>query len=67
MPGMMASTMRALPFEEQGLNDKTNLNNVDLDNEMLKLSETSFGYAFIAQVLKGKFRTLSMSINEGRG
>jgi flagellar basal-body rod protein FlgB len=57
---------RVQPFEEQGLVTGANQNNVDLDNEMLKMSKTSFGYALISQMLKGKFRTLASSINEGR-
>ena len=59
--------MQAQPFEEQGLMSRLDQNNVNLDREMLKMSETSFGYAMISQILKGKFRTLSISINEGRG
>ena len=54
-----------LPYEVPGLISRTDLNNVDLDRELLKLSETSFGYSMMAQVLKGKFRTLAISINEG--
>lgn len=41
-------------------------NNVDLDKEMLKLSETSFGYSLMTQLLRGKFRTLINVINDGR-
>jgi flagellar basal-body rod protein FlgB len=59
--------MQAQPFEVQGLNSKVDGNNVDLDREMLNLSETTFGYAMISQILKGKFRTIALSINEGRG
>jgi flagellar basal-body rod protein FlgB len=53
-------------FEVQGLPSRADLNNVDLDREMLKLSETSFGYSLITQLVRGKFRTLASSINEGR-
>jgi flagellar basal-body rod protein FlgB len=65
--GWTVMPMQAQPFEEQGLISGIDRNNVDLDNEMIKLSETSFGYALISQMLKGKFRTLASSINEGRG
>jgi flagellar basal-body rod protein FlgB len=65
--GMMAAPMKAQPFEVQGLESGLDGNNVDLDKEMLKLGETSFGYAFVTQMIKSKFRTLAMSISEGRG
>ena len=53
-------------FEVQNLPVHADGNNVDLDREMLKLGETSFGYSMMAQLLRGKFRTLSSSINDGR-
>jgi flagellar basal-body rod protein FlgB len=65
--GWTVSPIQAQPFEEQGLISGIDRNNVDLDKEMVKLSQTSFGYAMIAQFLKDKFRTLATSINEGRG
>ncbi len=52
--------------EVQGLPVRADRNNVDLDREMLKLGETSFGYSMVAQLLKGKFRTLASAINDGR-
>jgi flagellar basal-body rod protein FlgB len=67
MAGWTSIPIQAQPFEEQGLISGTDRNNVDLDKEMKKLSDTSFGYALISQILKGKFRTLATSINEGRG
>lgn len=53
-------------FEVKGLIERADENNVDIDKEMMKLSETSFGYTMMTQLLRGKFRTLSFSINEGR-
>jgi hypothetical protein len=32
---------------------------------MLKLSETSFSYSLITELLRGKFRTIASSIKEG--
>jgi flagellar basal-body rod protein FlgB len=52
-------------FEPDGLPMRPDRSNVDLDREMLKLSETSFGYAMMAQLLKDKFRTIASSINGG--
>jgi flagellar basal-body rod protein FlgB len=54
-------------FEVEGLPLRADRNNVDLDSEMMKLSETSFGYSLMSQILRGKFRAIASSINEGRG
>lgn len=53
-------------FETSGLPERVDRNNVDIDREMLKLSETSFTYAVATQLLRGKFRTISSAIQEGR-
>jgi flagellar basal-body rod protein FlgB len=53
-------------FEVPGLTAREDGNNVDLDQEMLKLGETSFGYSMMTQLLRTKFRTIASSINEGR-
>jgi flagellar basal-body rod protein FlgB len=57
---------RAQAYEVQGLPERTDRNNVDLDREMLRLSETAFGYSLITQMVRGKFRNLATAINEGR-
>jgi flagellar basal-body rod protein FlgB len=64
--GWLPVPAQAQSFEVQGLVSRVDRNNVDLDKEMLKLSETSFGYSLMAQILKNKFRTIASSINEGR-
>jgi flagellar basal-body rod protein FlgB len=53
-------------FEIEGLVERPDGNNVDLDREMLNLSETTFGYATISQLLRGKFRAIASAIQEGR-
>jgi len=53
-------------FEVQGIQSGDDNNNVDLDKEMLKLSQTAFGYSLMTQMIKGKLRTIASSINEGR-
>ncbi len=53
-------------FEVQGLTSRADLNNVNLDQEMKKLGETSFAYSLITQMIRGKFRTIASSINEGK-
>ncbi len=53
-------------FEVPDLPSRPDRNNVDIDREMLKLSETSFGYSLMSQLLRAKFRSLSSAINEGR-
>jgi flagellar basal-body rod protein FlgB len=52
--------------EVQGLPSGSNNNNVDLDQELMKISETAFGYSLISQLLRAKFRTIGLSINEGK-
>lgn len=63
--GWFPGPSQALPYEVPGLTSRLDQNNVDLDRELLKLSETTFGYSMMAEILKGKFRTLAISINEG--
>jgi flagellar basal-body rod protein FlgB len=53
-------------FEVQGLPSGGDNNNVDLDREMLKLSETAFGYSLMTQLVRSKFRIIGLSINEGK-
>ena len=53
-------------FEVSGLPMRPDQNNVDIDKEMLKLGETSFGYNMMALLLRSKLRTIGSSINEGR-
>jgi flagellar basal-body rod protein FlgB len=53
-------------FEVQGLTSRNDQNNVDLDREMMKLSETAFGYSMISQLVRSKFRMIGLSINEGK-
>jgi flagellar basal body rod protein FlgB len=50
----------------QGLTSRNDQNNVDLDQELLKMSKTLFGYSLISQLIRSKFRTLGLSINEGK-
>jgi flagellar basal-body rod protein FlgB len=60
------SPSEAEVFEVPGLTTRPDRNNVDIDSEMLKLGETSFGYSMIAVMLRSKFHTIASSINEGR-
>jgi flagellar basal-body rod protein FlgB len=53
-------------FEVQGLPLHADSNNVDLDRELLKLSETAFGYSVMSQMVRSKLHILASSINEGR-
>jgi flagellar basal-body rod protein FlgB len=53
-------------FEVNGLPTRPDQNNVNIDQEMLKLGETSFGYTMMTQLLRSKFRMIASSINEGR-
>jgi len=53
-------------FEPQGLTERADRNNVDIDREMTKVSETTFGYSMMTQFLRGKYNKIASSINEGR-
>jgi len=64
--GRMTAVPQAQAFEVQGIPTGTDQNNVDIDKEMLKLSETAFGYSLMSQIVRGKLRTISTSINEGK-
>lgn len=62
--------MNIAPFEpevieSEGLPTRADRNNVDLDSEMMKVAQTSFGYSTIAQLLRSKFKLISIGINEG--
>jgi flagellar basal-body rod protein FlgB len=52
--------------EPKGLIERADRNNVDIDWEMMKMSETSIGYSMMTQFLRGKYHKLTNSINEGR-
>jgi flagellar basal-body rod protein FlgB len=64
--GMIDVFPQAQPFEVQGIPSGADQNNVDLDREMLKLSETSFAYSLITQMVRSKFGMIATSINEGK-
>ncbi len=66
MSSLAFSPLEPEVFDVPGLPLRADRNNVDLDREMLKLGETSFGFSVIAQLLKGKFRTIASVINDGR-
>jgi flagellar basal-body rod protein FlgB len=53
-------------YEVPGLPSRPDRNNVDIDREMYKLGETSFGYSMMTQLLRSKLRTIASSIMEGR-
>lgn len=61
----MLITPRAQVFDVQGLTSRADQNNVDLDGELLKLSQTSFGYSLMSQIVRGKLRTIASSIAGG--
>jgi flagellar basal-body rod protein FlgB len=65
--GPNPASVQSPAVEVQGLSFRADGNNVDIDREMLKLSKTAFGYSLITQLVRGKFRTLALSINGGNG
>ena len=56
----------ASPDEVEGLPQRNDLNNVNIDREMAQLSTNAMKFAMAAQILAGKFRTLKSAINEGK-
>jgi len=50
----------------EGLTERNDLNNVNIDREMAQLSTNAMKFSMAAQLLAGKFRTLRSAISEGR-
>jgi flagellar basal-body rod protein FlgB len=50
----------------EGLTERNDLNNVNIDREMSQVSTNAMKFSMAAQLLAGKFRTLRSTINEGR-
>ena len=66
LPAWSGTAFEPEVFEVGGLTSRPDRNNVDIDREMLKLSETSFAYTMATQLLRGRFRLISSAIQEGR-
>ncbi len=66
MNGTVFAPLDAAVFEVPGLPMRADMNNVNMDRELLNIGETSFAYSLMAQLLRGKFRTLSNAILDGR-
>lgn len=50
----------------EGLTERNDHNNVNIDREMAEVSTNAMKFSMAAQLLAGKFRTLRSAINEGR-
>lgn len=50
----------------EGLTERNDRNNVNIDREMAQVSTNAMKFSMAAQLLAGKFRTLRSAINEGR-
>jgi flagellar basal-body rod protein FlgB len=50
----------------EGLTERNDLNNVNIDREMAQVSTNAMKFSMAAQLLAGKFRTLRSAITEGR-
>jgi flagellar basal-body rod protein FlgB len=64
--GEAFNSIANMVFEPQGLVERADGNNVDIDREMKNLSETTFGYSMATQLLRSRYQRLITSINEGR-
>ena len=56
-----------MTYEPEGLLERADRNNVDIDREMKNLNETTFAYSMMTHLLRGRYQKLTTSINEGRG
>jgi flagellar basal-body rod protein FlgB len=63
--GENLNSLASIVTEPEGLIERADRNNVDIDWEMMKMSETSIGYSMMTQMLRGKYQKLANSINEG--
>lgn len=61
-----SAEVAAKPVNHSGASMRRDGNSVDVDAEMVKLSENALMYNTMAQVLTGKFSMLRYVINEGR-
>ena len=61
-----ASLFPAVAVNVPGLAERPDGNNVDLEREGLKLSETQMRYQIGVQLVKSEFHRLLSAINEGR-
>jgi flagellar basal-body rod protein FlgB len=57
--------MQATPIEVQGLNERPDGNNVNIDRESMMLSETQLQYQMGVQLIKAEFHKLLTAIKEG--
>lgn len=53
-------------YERSGLQENINGNNVDIDNEMIALSENKMKYDLIAEALKTQLKLLNIVINASK-
>ena len=60
------ATPEPVAYEVPDLPSRSDRNNVNIDSELLKLGETSFGYSVMTQLLRSKLRMIGSSINEGK-
>jgi len=52
-------------FEPKGLIERADKNNVDIDREMMKLNQTTFGYSMATQLLGDRYEKLKTSMKVG--
>ncbi|MBI1748061.1 MAG: flagellar basal body rod protein FlgB [Acidobacteria bacterium] len=65
-PGRWPAGATVDAVEVEGLPQRNDLNNVDLDREMLNLSRTAMKFSLVAQIMRAGFRKLQHAISEGK-
>lgn len=62
-PGMALASLRPASFEVNGLLERPDGNNIDLDREGTLLAEVQLQHEMGVQLIKGSFHTLLSAIN----
>lgn len=65
-PGAPLTGLGDSAFEVDGLPQRNDGNNVDLDREMLSLSRTAAKFSLITQLMRSELRKLQHAITEGK-
>ena len=66
-PGEAPTDMKPTVIQETNEGRRNDGNNVDIDREMLELSDTNVRFNALIQVMNSKMSSLRYAINSGRG
>jgi len=66
IPGVSAVGLTESSIEIDGLPQRNDGNNVDLDREMLNLSRTAAKFSLATQIMRSELRRIQHAISEGK-